>query len=238
MKYIRHNASWIVLSKMKLPYHVDLIVFDLDGTLIDSREDLANSANYVLNRLGLEELSVEILSSFIGDGVYKLVERALDWQTSPGRAYPGSVDEAVELFRAHYAEHLVDRTRLYPGVLETLNHFQGKKKAVVTNKPFDFAMSILNNLGIVEHFDVVLGGDSTTNRKPDPEPLEEVLTRLRILKERAVIVGDSPQDIEMARRAGLLSIAVTYGLGQREELIKAEPDLFIEKLYDLANYLS
>jgi len=225
------------LFKMKLPYSVNLIVFDLDGTLIDSREDLARSANYALNSLGLKELPVDTLSTFIGDGIYKLMERALEWQHKLGRAYTGSIEEAVEIFRGHYAEHLVDRTRLYPGVLETLNHFRGKKKAVVTNKPFDFAVNILTGLGVAGHFDIVMGGDSTTNRKPHPEPLEKVMTKLDVQSETAVIVGDSPQDIEMAKRAGLLSIAVTYGLGVKEDLIKAEPDLFIENLYELTNCL-
>lgn len=232
---------------MNYPYPVDLIIFDLDGTLIDSKEDLAASANSALRWLGLPELPVETIAAYVGDGVHKLMERAL-FSTSlrtgplatPGTGGPADqklLEKAVRLFRDHYAQHLLDRTRLYPGVRETLEYFRLKKKAIISNKPYDFTMAIVKGLSIDSYFDVILGGDSTENRKPHPEPVEKVLTKLEIAKERAAIVGDSPMDIEMGRRAGLFSIAVTYGLRDREELIEAGPDLLLENLYDLTNHL-
>lgn len=220
-------------------YPVGLIIFDLDGTLIDSKEDLAASTNYALRRLGLPTLPVETIATYVGDGVDKLMERAIPLASlgAGGQAAQGLIEEAVRLFRDHYGQHLLDRTCLYPGVRETLEHFRLKKKAIVSNKPYDFTMMIVKGLGIDHHFDLILGGDSTENRKPHPEPVEKVLKQLGIVRERAAIVGDSPMDVEMGRRAGLFSAAVTYGLRPREELIEAKPDLLIEDLYDLTNYL-
>ena len=236
-------------------YPVDLIIFDLDGTLIDSKEDLAASTNHALHRLGLPQLSVETIATYVGDGIYKLMERAIpsaSLRAGPsaepvvsaveplragGQAHLELLEEAVELFRNYYSQHLLDRTHLYLGVRETLEHFQEKKKAIVSNKPYDFTMTIVEGLGIDHYFDLILGGDSTENRKPHPEPVEKVLKQLGIMKERAAIVGDSPMDIEMGRKAGLFSVAVTYGLRPREELIETKPDLLIDDLYDLTKYL-
>lgn len=215
---------------MKLPYPTDLIIFDFDGTLVDTREDIAASVNFALRRLGFRELSVETIASYVGDGVGALMERALG-------AGPQLVEEAVLLFRDHYGQHLLDSTRLYPGVQETLEYFRGKRKAIISNKPCEFTVRIAEGLGIARYFDRIMGGDSTAHQKPHPEPVEKVLQGLGIEKKATAIVGDSPMDIEMGKRAGLLSCAVTYGLRGREELERANPDLLLDDLYALTYYL-
>jgi len=216
---------------VKDPYPVELIIFDLDGTLADTRADLTRAVNYALGRLHLPELPMETVCQYVGHGVQTLLTAAL------GPEHQDRLPEAVRLFQAYYAAHLLDETRLYPGVQETLEHFRKKRKAIITNKPFGFTLTILEGLGIGDHFDLVLGGDSTTERKPHPEPAQKVLTTLRTDPRRAVVVGDSPADIEMAKGAGVYSVAVTYGLRPRQELLQAGPDLLLDTFPDLKTAL-
>ncbi|MFQ5881087.1 MAG: HAD family hydrolase [Candidatus Methylomirabilales bacterium] len=210
---------------------VDLIMFDLDGTLADTRADLTAAVNYALQRLKLPTLSMEQVCRYVGDGLQALLTRAL----APGHL--DCLEDGVKWFREYYAAHLLDRTHLYPGVSEILEHFRAKRKAIVTNKPLRFTMSILEGLQIDKHFEVVLGGDSTGERKPHPEPARRVLTTLGVGSQLAAMVGDSPTDIEMARQTGMYSVAVTYGLRSREELLKAGPDLLLDDPRELAYHL-
>src|SRR3972149_1085297 len=148
--------------------HIDLLIFDLDGTLVDTRADLTAAVNHTLEKLALPPLSMEQVCRYVGDGLETLLSRAL------GLQHGDLVDNAVRLFRDYYGLHLLDRTRLYPGVRETLEHFRGKRKAIVTNKPLAFSERILAGLEIESHFEVILGGDSTVQRKPHPEPALKV----------------------------------------------------------------
>ncbi len=206
---------------------VELFIFDLDGTLIDSKRDLAASVDYTLDSLGLPRLPPEEIYAYIGDGIHTLLFRSLP------SGDKGLLEEAVKLFRSHYGIHLLDTTCLYPGVQETLNHFHKKKKAIATNKPLDFTLTILKDLGIEAYFDVVLGFESTENRKPHPEPVERILRELGVSSGSAVVVGDSPADIEMGRRAGTITCAMTYGLRGREELERAGPDFLLDGFSEL-----
>jgi len=215
---------------MKGARDVELLIFDLDGTLADTRADLTAAVNSALERLELRPLSVEQVCRFVGDGVQVLLGRAL------GPAHRELLDAGVQLFREYYAEHLLDSTRLYPGVQDTLEHFRRKRKAIITNKPLQFTERILRGLQIDRHFEVVLGGDSTVERKPHPEPAQKVLTITGIAARRGVVVGDSPADIEMARRAGLYSVAVTYGLRSADELKATAPDLLLDDLRALRHH--
>src|SRR3990172_4502745 len=210
---------------------VELLIFDRDGPLADTRADLTAAVNSALERLGLRPLSVEQVCRFVGDGVQVLLCRAL------GPAHRELLDAGGQLFREYYAEPLLDATRLYPGVQDTLEHFRRKRKAIITNKPLQFTERILRGLQIDRHFEVVLGGDSTVERKPHPEPAQKVLTITGVAARRGVVVGDSPADIEMARRAGLYSVAVTYGLRSADELKATAPDLLLHSLPELRHYL-
>lgn len=210
---------------------VDLLIFDLDGTLVDSRQDLTASVNHALGRMGLPPLPIETVTGFIGDGARLLFTRSLE--AARGVADEAEVEAGLRAFREHYGLHLLDATRPYPGVPEALQVLGQKAMAVATNKPEDFSLAILKGLGLHHHFRVVLGGDSTPHKKPHPAQAEAILAAVRLPPAAALVVGDSPQDIAMARAAGCGACAVTYGLRPREELAAAAPDFLLDDLRDL-----
>jgi len=208
-------------------YPVDLIIFDVDGTLIDSAKDLIDSVNFTLEAIGLPKEDPEQVQSFIGDGVRKLVERSL------GQEHQHLYPKAVEIFRAYYDEHLLDQTRLYPGVEEILAHFASKKRAILTNKSERFTVKILKGLNILTHFEEVVGSDNTAYLKPEPYGIFKIIEDLKIEKKRAVMVGDGVRDIEAAQNAGIKSCAVLYGYTDKERLLNVKPDFFCEKIFQL-----
>lgn len=189
-----------------------LFIFDLDGTLIDSREDLATAANLMRAHYGLAPLPVETVSRYVGNGVRKLVERAL-------QGFRANLDEAVALHRAFYREHLTDRTALYPGVAKglALLHRSGHLLALATNKPFDACERILDHFGIRRLFGSVLGGGSTENLKPHPEMILLTMQRLGMEPADTWMVGDHATDIESARQAEVQSIYLPGGMGNAGE---------------------
>jgi phosphoglycolate phosphatase len=205
---------------------IDLLVFDLDGTLTRSADDLAASVNYTLQALGLPILTPEAVRGFIGDGVKVLVKKAL----GPAQEH---YDRAMELFSAHYAEHLLDRTTLYPDVFETLDYFDGKTKVIVTNKLYKFTIRIAKALEIAGRFQEIIGEDSTPFKKPDPRLLQLVMGRWDATPEHTMVIGDGVNDILLARNAGALGCAFLNGITEREKLIALSPDLTCEKLSDL-----
>lgn len=192
-----------------LPPMRALVVFDLDGTLVDSRPDLAASANAALRGLGLPERSLAEISSFVGEGARRLVERAVTPRLE-------LTDRALEAFLEHYSQHLLDRTRPYDEVPEVLAKLRSPL-AVATNKPGKLARRILDSLGLAERFLAVLGGDEGP-RKPDPALVDRLRGLVLAPREKTVLVGDSRVDVETARRAGVELLAVTWGIGTREEL--------------------
>jgi phosphoglycolate phosphatase len=206
---------------------VDLLIFDLDGTLADTKDDIATAVNLTLKEFGLPSKEPSVIYDYVGDGVRKLLQRAFAEQP------PGSYEQALQVFRQHYLGHLLDTTQFYPGVLEILDHFKNKKKAIATNKPFEYTQKIIEGLGVESRFDLVLGGDSMLHLKPHPAIIREVLDRLRISGERSVMIGDGVNDILAARAAGAQSCAVGYGLGRVEDLLAADPDFFCENIKDL-----
>ncbi len=210
----------------------ELIIFDLDGTLIDSRKDIANSVNYTLKAIGLDPLEDRIITGYVGNGVRGLMEKIL----FPANSY--LFDKGMSIFLDYYAEHLLDNTIFFPGVIETLNYFADKKMAVVTNKPENLSVKTLKGLGVYNYFKAVLGGDSLEKKKPSPEPILKVLSDLNIQKEAAIIVGDGLQDIAAGKGAGIRTCAVTYGFTKTEELTKAEPTFIINSLHELKDRIS
>ncbi len=212
---------------------VELIIFDLDGTLIDSSKDIAWAANKTLDLFGYGVRDIEEIKENIGWGVKSLLEKLM-----PGLK-PERIMEARDKFLDFYGSHLLVRTCLYPGVKDMLAHFQekGKKMAVVTNKPAGFAEKILKELEMSAYFITIVGGDSFLNRKPHPEPVEKVLDLSGVKPEKAVIVGDSPLDCEAGRRAGTATVGVTYGYRSKTELEEACCDMIIEKIEELKNVL-
>ena len=209
---------------------IDLMVFDFDGTLVISGEDIATSVNLMFRDLGLETLEQEKIIGFVGDGVTKLIERAL------GEEHRDLFDRALSTFKAHYAEHLLDTTGLYPGVREVLQHFRNKRKVVLTNKNYAFTMTIARALGLEAHFDDIIAGDSTPYFKPDPRLILPLMERFRAGADRTAVIGDSTQDILLARNAGALSCAFLNGLVPRDTLLILKPDYTYESINELKLY--
>lgn len=205
---------------------VDLLIFDLDGTLIESKWDIAKSVNLTLQELGLPERPLEEIFGFVGDGVKKLLRLAV------GEDERVSFEEALSVFRGHYLAHCLDRTTYYPGVEQTLLHFGTKRKAVATNKSIEYTTVILQGLG-GDHFQYVVGGDNGFGLKPDPGMLLYVMEQLKVPKERTILVGDSTNDINGGHNAGIRVCAVGYGMGNREKMAACQPDWFIERPEEL-----
>jgi phosphoglycolate phosphatase len=206
---------------------VDLMIFDLDGTLVTSGPDIAASVNDMLATLGLPAIEEAMILEFVGDGVKKLIERSL------GPALHDRFDEARGLFSRHYEEHMLDTTTLYPGVIEVLRHFSDKKKVILTNKRHHFAATMSNALQLTHYFDDVIGADSTPYIKPDVRLADLILKRFQAHPGRTVVIGDGVNDIRLAKNAGLLSCAFLNGLTGRETLLNLEPDFSCEHLPEI-----
>ena len=207
---------------------VRAFLFDLDGTLIDSKLDLVNSVNFMLREMQREVLQVATVASYIGHGAPRLVADALGPETPEADRKQG-----LEIFLAHYNDHNLDATRAYPGVVEGLESLQDRPMAVLTNKPAKMSVEILEALGLLKYFRAVYGGDSFEKKKPDPAGALVILKDLGAQPREAAMVGDSDVDIKTARNAGMLAIAVNYGFGQHDR--QAQPaDLYVDSLQDIA----
>jgi len=207
---------------------VRAFLFDLDGTLIDSKLDLVNSVNFMLREMGREVLPLATVAGYIGHGAPRLVANAL----GPD-AVEADCKRGLEIFLAHYGQHSLDATRAYPGVVEGLEALQERPMSVLTNKPAKMSVEILESLGLRRYFRAVYGGDSFEKKKPDPAGVLAILKNLGAQPHEAAMVGDSGVDIQTARNAGMLAIAVNYGFGQHDR--QADPaDLYIDTLQEIA----
>ncbi len=211
------------------PHSIKLVIFDLDGTLIDSRLDLVHSVNAALRHIGRPELPDEVIASYVGDGAPILIQRALGGE---------KVDEALirkglEFFLSYYRAHKLDHTTVYPGIAEALAAVQRsgngtpRKMAVLTNKPVIPSRAIVEALGLGTFFTQVYGGNSFATKKPDPEGARKLLEESGVRPEQAAIVGDSHVDIETGRNAGLWTVGVSYGFAPHT-LEGVMPDLSID----------
>jgi len=206
---------------------IDLILFDLDGTLIDSLDDLASATNHMLLALGRPFATRDQVRGYVGQGARRLVERAMP------DAAADELERGLSLFLAYNEEHIVDRTCLYPGVAETLTALReaGLTLAVVSNKNVALCTKVLTTLKADGFFASVIGADSLGERKPSPEPLLKVLRDLGIPSERAAMVGDSINDIAAGKAAGMVTIGCTFGYGDLAEIEDA--DFLIDSLPEL-----
>lgn len=212
-----------------------LIVFDLDGTLIDSKQDLCNSVNATLTHFGLRELPDEVIASFIGDGAAMLIRRALaipaqlPGDLPGGQAGEAFFEEAFAFFLTYYRAHKLDFTRVYPGVMESLEALKtlpdgtARPMAVLTNKPVGPARAICEGLGISKYFFSVYGGDSFAAKKPDPLGLRTLMEEAGTGPAETLMVGDSDVDVRTARNAGVWVMGCSFGLAP-ESLEEVEPD--------------
>jgi phosphoglycolate phosphatase len=207
---------------------VRAFLFDLDGTLIDSKLDLVNSVNFMVQEMQREVLPLATVAGYIGHGAPRLVADALGPETAEADRKRG-----LEIFLAHYGEHNLDGTRAYPGVVEGLEALQDRPMAVLTNKPKKMSVDILEALGLLKYFRAVYGGDSFEKKKPDPAGALTILKDLGAQPQEAAMVGDSDVDIKTARNTGMLAIAVNYGFGQHDR--QAQPaDLYVDSLQEIA----
>ena len=212
---------------------MELLIFDLDGTLVDSKSDLAQSVNGTRSHMGMPPLEHATVCSYIGNGAPVLIRRALGEQ-----ATEQEVQEALEFFLEHYREHCLDCTVLYPGVKVALDrlHHAGKRLAVLTNKPVAMSRAIVEGLGVGGHFFRVYGGNSFDFKKPHPIGVETLLRESGVGPEDAIMVGDSSVDIRTAVNARIRSCGVTYGF-QPESLVDPPPDLLVDRMEELADWV-
>ena len=218
------------------PRPIKLVIFDLDGTLIDSRLDLVHSVNAALRHIGRPELPEDVIASYVGDGAPILIQRALGGET---------VDESVvrkglEFFLSYYRQHKLDHTTVYPGVAEALAAIQNsqngvpRQMAVLSNKPVIPSRAIVEALGLGPFFSQIYGGNSFSTKKPDPEGVRTLLEEHGARPEQSVIVGDSNVDIRTGRNAGLHTIGVTYGFAPHT-LQDEPPDVLVDSPRDFAD---
>lgn len=206
-----------------------LLVFDLDGTLIDSTLDLALAVNATRGQAGLPPLGTSRISSYIGNGAEMLIRRSLG---------PGASEEAVwrglEFFLRHYRDHMLDNTALYPGVLEALSLWRAEhtEMAVLTNKPERFSAELIAGLGLEGWFSRIYGGNSFDTKKPDPFGLRRIMAELGSGPEETLMVGDSAVDVRTAKNAGTACAGVTYGI-RPESFARHPPDILVDDLREL-----
>ena len=211
------------------PHSIKLVIFDLDGTLIDSRLDLVHSVNAALRHIQRPELPDDVIASYVGDGAPILIQRALG-----GEAVDDAlVRKGLEFFLSYYREHKLDHTTVYPGIQEALAAIQNsgngmpRKMAVLSNKPVSPSRAIVESLGLGQYFSQVYGGNSFATKKPEPEGALKLVSEAGMQPTQAAIVGDSHVDIRTGRNAGLWTVAVTYGFAPHTLEVE-EPDVVVD----------
>jgi len=202
-----------------------LYIFDLDGTLIDTRKDLTVAVNQMLALYGLESKSIDEVTSYVGDGLLKLVERCIGDNGV-------NISEALSAFKKAYSDHLLDTTRLYPGIREVLDRLR-RCKALLTNKSYDLSKEIMDRLELADYFTLIVGGNTLKTKKPSSEGVEYILAQTGFPRDKAVMIGDGKNDILAAREAGVASVYVTYGFTHLENVKGFNPDFIIRRPQEL-----
>jgi phosphoglycolate phosphatase len=241
---VHYSKSEMIRTRRAFdPHSIKLVIFDLDGTLIDSRLDLVHSVNAALRHIGRPELPEDVIASYVGDGAPILIQRALGGEA----VEEAVVRKGVEFFLSYYREHKLDHTTVYPGIAEALAAIQRgqngasagtqRKLAVLTNKPVNPSRAIVEALGLGRFFSQIYGGNSFATKKPDPEGARNLLIEYRVRPEEAAIVGDSHVDILTGQSAGLHTIGVTYGFAPHT-LENEPPDVLVDSPRELGAVFS
>jgi phosphoglycolate phosphatase len=221
------------------PRSIQLVIFDLDGTLIDSRLDLVHSVNAALRHIGRPELPEDVIASYVGDGAPILIQRALGGE----QVDDATVRRGLEFFLKYYREHKLDHTTVYPGITQALAAIQNssngtpRKLAVLSNKPVVPSRAIVEALGLGQFFSQIYGGNSFATKKPDPEGARKLLEEYGVQPQHAVIIGDSHVDVETGRNAGMATVGVTYGFAPHT-LEEEPPDVVVDHPQELAEVFS
>lgn len=223
---------------MKSFNDIKLVLFDLDGTLVDSVPDLAAAGDEMMRQLGLPERGVKAARQWVGNGIERFVKRAL---TNDMQAEPEALvyQKGLNIFTDYYAAHTCVDSKLYPGVIEGLQALRsrGFKIGCVTNKAEQFTLQLLDAIGLAEYFDPVVAGDTTARKKPDPMPLLYAADYHRLNPDQCLLVGDSQNDVSAARAAGFPVIAVPYGYNHGIDIAVAKPDAIIDSIESLSSML-
>lgn len=208
-----------------------LIFYDLDGTLVDTRQDIAFSANHMLRQMKLPELEISEICDYVGRGVFHLISRCLK-STDPKK-----VEKGIEIYRKHYGEHMLDHSVLYPGVLPLLQHYKSAVQVVMTNKPDPYSSEILRALRVAEFFSDMIAGNSQYPKKPSPSGVAAMMRKFKIPAAEALFIGDSLIDIETARNAGISIAVLTHGFSNLKELELASPDVLAGDFKELLAFI-
>ncbi len=206
-----------------------LIIFDLDGTLVDTSIDITNALNYALKPYGLKDLTVDDTVKMVGEGITRLIEKLLGDKKFQAR------DDVIKKFLDYYSEHLIDYSNVYPHVRETIKKLDGYKKAVISNKREYLSTELLDKLDLLKYFNLVIGSDTTPKKKPSAIPVIYAVTKLGVGPQESIMVGDSNYDIEAGKKAGVKTVAVTYGYRERQYLMDA--DYMIDSIEELLTLL-
>ena len=204
-----------------------LILYDLDGTLVDTSDDIVQAAQYTLRQLALPALPREVILRGVGRGLEQLIAGCL--QTTDAKR----IQAGMTIYRGYYAQHLLDRSALYPGAQECLEYFRARKQAVITNKPNPFSRDILAGLGVVGYFFEILAGDSAYPNKPDPSGVASMMRHLCVSSLETLFIGDSPIDVQTGRNAGVDTVVVRHGFAEDDEIARMRPDVVVEDFQEL-----
>ena len=215
-------------------YQVDGLIFDFDGVLVDTAEDIARAANRVLQQFGMPAVPVGIVRACIGGGAEVLIRRLLPEASEDQRR------EATARFKTFYSECYDVDSSLYPGVREVLDQFlaDGRRMAIATNKVERLTLGLVRTLGLQRYFELVIGPESVAHRKPDPEAVELILAAWRVGPERTLLIGDTADDIHAGRAAGTLTVGALYGYGTEREIRAARPDQVIRSIRELPGLIN
>jgi phosphoglycolate phosphatase len=209
---------------------IKLIIFDLDGTLVDTSIDITNALNYALKPYGLKDLTVDDTVKMVGEGITRLIEKLL------GDKKIQEKDDVIKKFLDYYSEHLIDYSSVYPRVRETIEKLGGYKRAVISNKREYLSTELLGKLDLLKYFNLVIGSDTTPEKKPSAVPVIHAVTKLGVGLQESIMVGDSNYDIEAGKKAGVKTVAVTYGYRERQYLMDA--DYMIDSIEELLELLT
>jgi len=218
------------------------IIFDLDGTLFYTSDDIANCANLTLERFGFEKIDKARIISHVGGGIHNSISRILGDAIHNDPEYvwkDGFVDKVVKEYRDFYSKHFLDTTRPYPGVAKTVERLydQNYRMAVISNKSVDYTKAIIKHFDMDQYFPIILGGDSLENKKPHPQSINFVMDQFNTLKNESLIVGDTEKDIQAGKNAEIKTCAVSYGMRDIAELQPLDPDYVINKFDELNTIL-
>jgi len=204
-----------------------LILYDLDGTLADTRRDIINSVRHALRILSGPELTDDEIKDCVGTGLHALIKQV--FRTEDEKL----ADRGSKLYREHYKQHMLDHTALYPGAREFLEYFKDRKQAVITNKPNPFSSQILAALAVGHYFIAILAGDNGLPFKPDPAAIHHLMEETGAIEDEVIFVGDSPVDIQAARNAGVEVVTLSHGFANEAALLEAKPDHIVRNFQEL-----